>query len=181
MLRRLSLITFLLFSCLLASAQEDVQGTFWGIPFYASKNHVFRGFSDNAESSLRNRDSSDKLKFHNGYFAGEKWRFIEAEFYHDQFFLVSFSNNYASLESALECYSFFMNRLKKKYEGLLYEEFNNESDSSRTFWVYGNKRNCFLKLDYSESMGGEFYYYVSLMYYVPSVYSLKYESELDEL
>lgn len=181
-MKRIYILIILFISSFSAFAQEDVQDTFWGVSFGARKDMVKSSFSRHSEF-IEIDDYSGDLVFRDGYFAGDKWNFIRAKFSYGSFYEVEFSSYFTSKEIAWEFYESYKKRLTERYsngkigskETVRYDLYNEVGSAIDVF--NGPMRSCSVQFEYSRSVGGNSFYYVTLNFYVYLIWKDMYDRE----
>lgn len=159
MMKRIIVIIVSLFISILSFAQTDVQGDFWGVSFYGSRGWVSREFSKHATSERC--DNPDELRFSNGYFGGQLWDTICAEFYKDNFCRISFISVYQDKKTAAFVYEELQRQLQQKYTSLY--STTDATSGNYNYVVFGEKRGCMLSFSV-ESDDFDTWYSIVLLY-----------------
>lgn len=156
--------------------QQVVQNKFFGCFFGFDKEVV--------KSELKSNDilfyeENGSLNLYEKRFGGYSWKFVELEFYDDKFYSIDFSTPYKRKSDALELYNILKNKLGNKYESI--NQFENNEEYSKSKIFYDDYNSCLINIKYSESKGGDMYWYLSINYWNNSLNDECINSNTNEL
>ncbi len=172
---RFLILAFYLCFCSLCYAQDmKIQDTFFGHRFGSRMYHMNDVFKSKGRL-LETKE--DRVIGYDLSLGGIEWKFIECEYYNDQFFSIQLSINYKTNETAQESYLFLKDKLKRRYgtpkisiRDTGEESYWSDAENSSMLYVYKG-----------ESKGGEIYYYLNLMYWNIDLSEEKYNESNSEL
>lgn len=156
--------------------QHIVQNKFFGYFFGLDKEIIKSGFN---RDDIYFSEEQSSLNLYEQKFGGYSWRFVELEFYDDKFYSIYFSTPYKRKSDASELYNTLKNKLENKYKSINQYENNEEYSNGKIF--YDDYNSCIITINYSESKGGDMYWYVSINYWNNSLNDERIKSNTNEL
>ena len=158
------------------SMNEKSQDMFFGTKFGASREEVIRnfakhGFDVNKSLSTENWvyffpvDTTTIYRKRKDYysFGGHNWKLLSVSLNNDKFYLIRFANSFNDKASALNEYQGLLSTISKKYH---VSEAEPIDTTVYKVHVGYDKQNRYVGVSCyrDESIGGELYYYVELLY-----------------
>nr|DAM47474.1 MAG TPA: hypothetical protein [Bacteriophage sp.] len=135
---------------------SQIQDKFFGCLFGSKMYYMIDAMKDNLYSQ-----KGDKLSVTDVNFGGLSWNYAEMQYFEDQFCAIAFTMISKNKQNASENFNSLKHRLDNKYS--LYKI---TGDSNTQKVVYTDFVNfCSLEYEYSESKGGDMYWYLNLMYW----------------
>jgi len=151
---------------------QDIQDKFIGMKLgtVQTESSIKTSVGERGEFiELQDRGEYMRFYFRDMFFVGRKWDF--AYFYRNpnkQFYEFKVQSYYSEKNEALELYNSFKNRLNNKYGS---PDEDKEEANTQCITYYGdNNTDMMLVLEYMQSTGGTYYYYVSLDYINEELY-----------
>ena len=176
---------YLLFVLLCLSAinpcfSQNIQDTFLGCKYNSNKIKVLESL-ESENTYILDRTSivskTKTIKTLDITFGGYDFGFSNWDFYLDKLYSIRFTQNHKRKEEADAMYSSIKKTLIDKY-GLAKEK--NDNGSLSIYWN-DDKNSVLLKMERSESKGGDIYYYVDLSYYNDQLLKRAAENDKNEL
>lgn len=135
---------------------SQIQNRFFGYLFGSRMYHMV----DAMEGKFY-QQKEDELFVRDVRFGGISWDYTEIEYFDDQFYSITFTLIYKSKQDAYENFNLLKDVLDDKYN--LYKIKGSYNTQKATYTDFENF--CKLEYEYSESKGGEMYWYLNLMYW----------------
>lgn len=169
-------ILFLIFLLLSTNSfcQQKIQNKFWGYFFGINKVVVKSGLD---REGTYFKETPNSLSFYDKNFGGCTWEYIDLYFYKNEFYEINFTTHYKKDVDASNNYDYFKSVLEEKYKNLSLREIK-DNNSKRIFFS-DEYNTCMLELLYSESKGGEMYWYLRISYWNQSL-SEKYSKSIND-
>lgn len=156
--------------------QQTVQNKFWGYFFGLNKKVIKSGLN---RDNIYFREDQNSLMLYDQDFAGYSWKFVEMQFYKEEFYSIDFSIPYKRRSDALEDYNFFKDKLDEKYD--IINQYEVDENNTKKKYFFDEFNSCLITFKYAESKGGEMYWYFTLSYWNNSLNEQSINSNNEEL